>query len=449
MTWLFLDVTDPVLLRDGRAAEVSLGGRSTAHPMPQAVLGALRAHVGRQLGFHWDFARADEGVRALIGTPEAPGALRVTGPFYARTTGATACGEASRPLAIEPLLARPADQLAFPRPAPRAHVHEVDEVTLRPALARGVEVSPPRGLAAPLAPLGYRRLPDARKPAADALPPYVTLDQLQLALTTRGATTRLWTPASTELAPPVRERRVHVGIGPQLTARDEALFSTDRLAMPAPALDAGAYAPTTYGYALQLAGWPAERPADALAGPWRLGGKGGLVQARLAAPPTRLCELRDVVLRALEGCPRIRWILTTPGRFARGYLPDFVDPDGRAVFPGTGVTLRLVAAAVGRPLAYSGWELRPARDPARRERAGGAPRATRLLAPPGSVYFFEAACAADARAVVEACWGRSLYQAPAPDDAVDGDPRASAIDAACGLSAGLFGPWDPLTEEGT
>jgi CRISPR-associated protein Cmr3 len=421
-----------VLFRDGRSYDATNIGSSTAHPMPQAVLGALRARVGRALGFDWDFARATPRVTELVGTPERPGAIRILGPFYARAR------ETDEGLVVESLFARPADLVAFPDPDPW-RTDRRREHPLRPGAVPDTAVNLPSGMSTTLLPLRHRPALSGRKPLElDQVPAYLTLDEMRYWLLHASSAPEIRGRNVPEVPDPERDIRVHVAISPQGTARDQMLFSAERITMPVEPPDTrGAFGDTRYGYALDIEGADA---AALLEGSWRIGGKGGAVIARAAQLGEATASWLPSVLDALAAHTCFRWVLTTPGLFADGFRPDFVQADGTAMFPGTTVRVALVAAAVGRPIGYSGWDLQHPGRESGRGRSTGAPRPTRLFVPAGSVYFFRAETPGDARAVVEACWGKSLFTNPKLVD------RAAAIDAACGLCTGLFGPWEPYQE---
>jgi len=69
--------------------------------------------------------------------------------------------------------------------------------------------------------------------------------------------------------------------------------------------------------------------------------------------------------------------LATPAIFTKGWLPDFLE---QSTLKGKvdGVQVRLVAAAVGKPMYIGGWDL-----------AHNVPRELYPAVPPGSVYLFE------------------------------------------------------------
>jgi CRISPR/Cas system CMR-associated protein Cmr3 (group 5 of RAMP superfamily) len=75
----------------------------------------------------------------------------------------------------------------------------------------------------------------------------------------------------------------------------------------------------------------------------------------------------------------VRLQLVTPAYFKGGWKPDWM-ASGHP--PGVdGVEVKLLAAAVPRPTAHSGWDLT--------KRGANGQKATRFLAPAGSVYFCE------------------------------------------------------------
>lgn len=79
---------------------------------------------------------------------------------------------------------------------------------------------------------------------------------------------------------------------------------------------------------------------------------------------------------------------TTPAIFANGWLPGWIDEaklTGSFAYKGRRVRVKLIGAAVGRPIAAGSFvipEKTDANDPARR------PREMRYAVPAGSVYFF-------------------------------------------------------------
>ena len=92
------------------------------------------------------------------------------------------------------------------------------------------------------------------------------------------------------------------------------------------------------------------------------------IEDRLPSQPESLGEAK-----------RIRLQLVTPAVFRDGWRPGWLDHGAPPGCPG--VKLRLVSAAVARPILASGFDMTK----------GGAERLreSRAMAPAGSVYFFE------------------------------------------------------------
>lgn len=127
----------------------------------------------------------------------------------------------------------------------------------------------------------------------------------------------------------------------------------------------------------------------------------------------------------------VKYVLLTPCAFLNGWMPDFVDKQSGKVIlkaesgarperlPGetraeyrkrivkVPIEAKLIAARVGKPVAISGWKLK--------NESGGAPRATHLFVPAGTVYYFEAQDNAQAKLLARALSGKpfSAYGARA------------------------------------
>lgn len=130
------------------------------------------------------------------------------------------------------------------------------------------------------------------------------------------------------------------------------------------------------------------------------GGQRGTVQLECSRSKDHLAE------REPESFPgnRVKWVLLSPGYFIGGWLPGWVDRQSGAVLlkenKETAVDARLVAACVPKPLTVSGW------NPATR-----APKATRLLAAAGSVYYFECKTPEDAQRLYRILHGKTKSDA--------------------------------------
>jgi CRISPR-associated protein Cmr3 len=78
----------------------------------------------------------------------------------------------------------------------------------------------------------------------------------------------------------------------------------------------------------------------------------------------------------------LRLILATPAIFQHGWRPGWIGEDGKGTIPGTEIGVTLVAAAVDRWRAISGWSYED-------RHSGKRQKPVRRLVPAGSVYFFE------------------------------------------------------------
>jgi len=103
----------------------------------------------------------------------------------------------------------------------------------------------------------------------------------------------------------------------------------------------------------------------------RLGGDG---KAATCEAPISLRLLPEPPLAKIARDRQFRLVLSTPGIFRRGWLPDSVQ-DMRLV--GDGFEAKLVCAAVSRATTISGWDL-----------AKQKPKPAQRIAPAGSVYWF-------------------------------------------------------------
>lgn len=159
------------------------------------------------------------------------------------------------------------------------------------------------------------------------------------------------------------KRETRLGIALDLhsgTTQDGALYTTEAVSFCAGA-----------GFLVGIEGDYGQLPS---AGFLRLGGDGkGARYSRLTdyAPP--------VAPKILPGCG-FRLILTTPGIFTGGWLPERVtrQADGGYHLNGDGFSAHLVCAAVGRNDVISGWDL-----------ANWQPKTAQRVAPAGSVYWFD------------------------------------------------------------
>ncbi len=164
--------------------------------------------------------------------------------------------------------------------------------------------------------------------------------------------------------------RMHVSISTKTrTAKAEegALFQTGGLSFARAPIEqhrAALGEASQFALLIQTDAQPFEEGVDSL------GGERRIVFWRRAEVGLPACpeEVRQQIVE--QRCGRL--VLATPTFFEKGFLPSWL------LNHPSGVKLRIVAAAVPRPVHISGWDYKEK-----------APKPTRRLASAGSVYFFE------------------------------------------------------------
>lgn len=138
-----------------------------------------------------------------------------------------------------------------------------------------------------------------------------------------------------------------------------------------------------------LCGVVLDESGDSLLSPLRtpgilqLGGEARAARYRPLDEDDPLSAVRSIGARVRESLAAgalLKLYLATPAVFNLGWLPDFVCPGSLEADLGGQVKLKLVAAAVGKPLPLGGWDLVHRR-----------PKPMVQAVPPGSVYMFDVA----------------------------------------------------------
>jgi CRISPR-associated protein Cmr3 len=329
----FIEPLDVLFLRGNKLfGDPGSFGESLVPPWPSVAAGALRTQILSNDGVDFeDFAKGHK-VHSSIGSPLQPGTFTLTAFELAlrRTDGSTTA-----------LHAAPADLIVT-----RDEQGHVSAVTrIRPEeMASGLmssatlpmwPVLPTVNRAKPAGGIwvddeGWRSYLAGRAP-----------ERVQLT-----STSQLWQIDS----------RVGIGLEPTLRrAADGQLFTAQAVAFTA-----------GVGFIAAVSG--AALPHRAML---RLGGDG---RAALAESVTYSAPETDLHTIAREG--RCRIVLTTPGLFEQGWLPDGTGPDHR--FDLGGVRGRIACASLSRADVVSGWDL------ARRQ-----PKTALRAAPAGSVYWLD------------------------------------------------------------
>jgi len=334
---LEIQALTPQFWRDGRPFSAADGAETAAQslpvPLPSTVAGFIRTQIGAAQKANWNDY---ETLKNLRGLP-------IYGPLLAR-------GE-------ELMLPAPRDALIY-------RVGEEDKI-LRLQPFRFDQFK------------GGCDLPDGLMPlrvSEDVKP------QSGYAFWRQGDMER-WLLGETVLPEPMSgllsEKRIHVAMDPAKgKAQEGQLFSVDYRVLEK--VEEGAHIPFTLraraaipeGHKPQLLGF--------------LGGESRPVAVRVREELSRYwwdCHTSvQSAFAQLKPGSLIRMVLATPALFADGWKPGWLKKAGELHLPRglSRVKLRLVAAAIGRREAVSGWSLGTNR-----------PKPVRWMVPAGSVYFFE------------------------------------------------------------
>ena len=393
MTNWIIEPRDPLIVRDGRpfGADPGARARSLGFPFPATTTGGLRHKAGMHKDGWFDLSQIDAVLR-----------LGVRGPLLAQLDDS---GEIT--------------QLLPPAPADALLMTVCDDkkhVDLRQLLPIQVNEDDTFSPAASVSHLVGPRIAVQAKPY-DKPPRYWHWDVYERWLT--NPTEDRHTPDDLGIAGPTSESRTHVGVDPKTqTAEDGRLFQTSGLEF------------TDHGVRLALV-----VESDTAFSHWSggfapLGGERRLAAWRSSACTISECpkEIRIQVI-ASSAC---RVVLMTPACFAQGFHPTWL------LQGGPGVHVELHAAVVGRPQVISGWDMNAYNGVNKRgeDLPRGKPKATRRLAPAGSVYFLKLT---GEEAAIDA-WITTIWMqniSDAPQDRLDG----------FGLAA--LGTWDgkPITME--
>lgn len=311
-------------------------GESLVPPWPSAAAGALRSHLLAQDGTDLTAFAQGHIHHPSLGKPSAPGSFALTAFTLARRL---ADGT------LQTLHALPADLVATEKDDGTKHIQ-----SLRPQ-------TPHSGL---VSSSGFAQVPvlaeTERRKAASGLwlsqagwQRYLS-GQLPNAAQDLVKTSELW----------AIDARVGIGLNADTRSADDGkLFTTQAVAFK-----------PGVGFVVSVRG--AALPAQ---GMLRLGGDGRAASSQSVAHQPPQTDLQAI---ATQGQGRL--VLTTPGLFAQGWLPNGFrqQSDGSHWLNLCGVRARLVCATVPRAETISGWDL-----------ANWQPKAALRAAPSGSVYWLD------------------------------------------------------------
>lgn len=333
----FIEPLDVLFLRGNKLfGDPGSHGESLVPPWPSAAAGALRSHLLAQDGT--DLAAFAKGLitHPSLGTPAAPGTFALTAFTLARQLDDGT---------LQTLHALPADLVVTDKDGDAKHIQSLrlhaphtgllssSGFAQVPVLAETERRKATSGLW--LSQAGWQRYLNGQLPNAEH-------DLVK--------TSELWAIDS----------RVGIGLNADtLSADDGKLFTTQAVAFK-----------PRVGFVASVRG--ATLPAQ---GSLRLGGDG-----RAASSQSVDHQAPQVDLHAIATQGRCRVVLTSPGLFAQGWLPNGFQcqSDGHHWLNLHDVRARLVCATVPRSETISGWDL-----------ANWQPKAALRAAPTGSVYWLD------------------------------------------------------------
>lgn len=332
----FIAPLDVLFLRGNKLfGDPGSHGESLVPPWPSAAAGALRSQLLAQDGT--DLAAFAQGrvKHPSLGTPQAPGSFALTAFTLARQRSDGS---------VHTLHALPADLVVTKhdeklsiqslRPHPCSHgLQSSGSLAQVPVLAEAERRKAETGLW--LTQAGWQshlhgQLPN---PATDLV-----------------KTSELW----------AIDARVGIGLNADTRSADDGKLFTAQAVAFKPGI----------GFVASVCG--AQLPEQ---GHLRLGGDGRAASSHSVTLQTPQAELQTI---AKQGQCRI--VLTSPGLFAQGWLPNgfSLQDDGHHWLDLHGVRARLVCATVPRAETVSGWDI-----------ARWQPKAAQRAAPSGSVYWLD------------------------------------------------------------
>lgn len=333
----FLEPLDVLFLRGNKLfGDPGSHGESLVPPWPSVAAGALRSSMLADERIDLAAFSRGEINHPTLGTPKQPGTFTITA-FH------LACKKADG--SVELLITPPADLVVAE-----------DEQGV-PAVRMLVPTTPARGLAssAPL-PLMPVLAEDRRSKPASGY--WLSEAGWQRYLSGQAPLPEQLVKSSALWS---LDHRVGVGLDANTRrAADGRLFSVQAIAMQA-----------GVGFVVAVTG-----AVPPVGGSVRLGGDG-----RGAVVSSIEHALPEPNYVAIAQARRCRLVLTTPGIFAKGWLPHGGgerSADGSLPFTLQGVSGRIISAAVRRAEIVSGWDL-----------ARWQPKLAQRVAPTGSVYWLE------------------------------------------------------------
>ncbi|WP_297727930.1 type III-B CRISPR module-associated protein Cmr3 [Limnohabitans sp. Rim8] len=342
----YIEPLDVLFLRGNKLfGDPGSHGESLVPPWPSAAAGALRSQVLAHDGVDLRAFAQGQIDHPSLGTPTAPGSFVLTAFTLAqRFDNGT----------LQTLHAMPADLVVTEKEKPSDQVFTTKKAlqiqSLRPqSPSHGMQSSGTLAQA-PVLPEAVRRKAETGLWLTQAGWQSYLSGQLPNPATDLVNTSELWAIDS----------RVGIGMDAVTRSAEEGKLFTAQAVAFKPGI----------GFVASVRG--AALPEQ---GTLRLGGDGRAASSQSLAHQTPQADLHAI---AAQG--RCRVVLTTPGLFTKGWLPNGFaqQSDGHHWLELHGVRARLVCATVPRAETISGWDL-----------ASWQPKAALRAAPTGSVYWLD------------------------------------------------------------
>ncbi len=347
--WYFINALDVLMLRGNKLfGDAGSYGEAAMPPSPSVVAGAVRSALLARRGVDLGrFAKGEIEDHPDLGTPARPGSFAVTAFGIARScvNGGSEAGHS-----VEPLFPLPADLVASKSEGVVNKSEGVVKVSRMrpgpPGIHAGIGSSALLPRVAILAEQKRNKPESGNRLTATGWKAYLEGEEIDSGELVAEAD--LWKV----------EARVGIGLdAARRHAADGQLFTTQAVAFHR---DVGFFVGTT---------GVANVPDDDLL--LRFGGDGRAALAKKAA-----VNLPQPDYRRIAEQNRCRIVLTSPGIFAKGWLPTGMTDDGH--FALGGVTGKLCCAAVPRHGVISGFDL-----------AARKPKPALRVAPAGSTYWID------------------------------------------------------------
>jgi CRISPR-associated protein Cmr3 len=408
-TWL-IEPRDPLIVRDGRPFGADIAGaRATSldFPFPSTTTGGVRTRQGLALGGFTN--RPREEVEKLI--KDLKEKVEVCGPVLVELNDNNEIADWLMPAPADALWCNSKADADGRVPQDRAKLIRLAPMQTPSGAFTNLPVDD-------LCPVGTWQ--SSRKPF-DNPPRYWKWERFREWLTGPQGAEEAAIADWGHDGPP-KETRTHVGIEPgSQTARDGALYQTRGLEFTHQAKP-----PSVGGKRLALAIWTtADKLAEALI---PFGGERRLTHWRKSNKTieTEFADCKKAVTEAIKQSRDgdsyfCRLILLTPAHFTNGYRPASLG----TLQPG--ITLELKSVAINRAQVVSGWDFD------RTKSKNGQPKATKRLAPAGSVYFLK--LTGDEKEIEE--WFKKIWLRCVSDD-----PQ----DCRDGFGLSLLGKWSGKCE---